>query len=144
MAKISLKERKEKLAGVLAENTGKVLDEALIATIKATMGGNGVTSTKTNEAGEVFCNYFQEFMPADSFNTKAEGKFESMSIEGKKLYRTQKSMVNKASSEVLKQFRAKEISATEMEKLLADIEANSNHRFPKGTDSIPVDYPFSV
>jgi len=144
MAKITLKDRKEKLAGVLAENEGKVLDSALIAAIKATLGGAGAVSTKTNENGEVFCNYFGAFLPAEAFTAKEGGKFESMSTEGKKLFRTQKSMVNKASSEVLKQFRAKEISADEMEKLLATIEANSAHRFPAGTEAIPADYPFAV
>lgn len=144
MAKLTLKERKEKLAGVLAENEGKVLDAALIVAIKATLGGNGVPSTKTNENGEVFCNYFQTFLPAEAFTAKEGGKFESMSTEGKKLFRTQKSMINKASGEVLKQFRAKEITAEEMEKLLATIETNSAHRFPVGTESIPADYPFAV
>lgn len=144
MAKITLKQRKEKLAGVLTENEGKVLDAKLIADIKATLGGAGVVSTKTNENGEVFCNYFGAFLPAEAFTAKEGGKFESMSTEGKKLFRTQKSMVNKASSEVLKQFRAKEISADEMEKLLATIEANSAHRFPAGTEAIPADYPFAV
>lgn len=144
MAKITLKQRKEKLAGVLAENEGKVLDAATIEAIKATLGGTGAVSHKTNENGEVFCNYFGQFLPAEKFAVKEGGKFESMSIEGKKLFRTQKSMINRASSEVLKQFRAKEISAEDMEKLLAAIETNSSHRFPMGTESIPTDYPFSV
>ncbi len=30
----------------------------------------GGTSAKVNEAGEVFCNYFKEYLPAEEFNTK--------------------------------------------------------------------------
>ena len=138
-----MKERKENLAALLAENEGNELDAALVAKITGIFGSQSV-SQKTNEAGEVFCTYFGEYLPAEEFHTSAKGKIDSMSIAGKKLHRTQKSMVNKATSEVLKQFRAKEINSTEMEELLSTIDENAVHKFPMGTEAISTDYPFSV
>lgn len=138
-----MKERKENLSALLTENEGKELTVELIASINGVFGSQ-VVSNKVNEDGEVFCTYFQTYLPAEDFHTSAKGKVDSMSLAGKKLHRTQKSMVNKATSEVLKQFRAKEINAVEMEELLASIESNSGHKFPIGTDAISTDYPFSV
>ena len=143
MAKVTMKERKENLAALLAENEGNELDSNLIGKITGVFGSQSV-SNKINEAGEVFCTYFGEYLPADDFHTSAKGKIDSMSLAGKKLHRTQKSMVNKATSEVLKQFRAKEISSTEMEELLSTIDENAAHKFPLGTETISTDYPFSV
>ena len=144
MAKVTMKERKEKLAALLV---ALVASEAVTQDAADSINGlfgSQVVSTKINDKGEVFCTYFQTYLPADQFHTSGKGKIDSMSIEGKKLYRTQKSMVNKANSEVLKGFRSKDISAEEMEKLLADIEANAGHRYPQGTESINPDYPFTV
>jgi len=143
MAKVTLKERKDKLGAVLTANEGNVLDAALIATIQGVFV-SAPTSNKTNESGEVHCTYFNAYLPADQFNVNTKGKTDSMSIEGKKLHRTQKSMVNRATSEVLKQFRSKDITSAEMEELLSSIEANAAHKFPMGTEAIPADYPFSL
>jgi hypothetical protein len=143
MAKVTMKERKENLASLLAENEGNELTPELIESITGIFGSSK-TSTKTDENGNVFCNYFQVYMPAEEFNVSKKGKIDSMSKEGKKLYRTQKSMVNKATSEILKQFRAKEITAGEMQKLLAIVDQNADHRFPVGTTSIPTEYPFET
>lgn len=144
MAKVTMKERKGKLAEVLAGlvEAGTITEE-ISANISGIFGGQG-TSTKTNEAGEVFCTYFQAYLPAEEFAVSAKGKIDSMSKEGKKLHRTQKSMVNRATSEVLKQFRSKDISAVEMEELLSTIDTNAAHRYPQGTEAVTTDYPFSV
>ncbi len=143
MAKVTMKERKEKLAALLAENEGAELTAELATSIKGIFGSTA-TSNKVNENGEVHCTYFDTYLPAEEFGTSKSGKIDSMSKEGKRLYRTQKSMVNKATAEVLKQFRAKDISAAEMEELLSTIDENAGHRYLPGTDTIPEDYPFSV
>jgi hypothetical protein len=144
MAKVSLKERKEKLGLILAGFVeAGVLTEAQSAEISGVFGSQAV-STKVNEEGLVFCNYFGKYMPAEAFHTSTKGKIDSMSIEGKKLHRTQKSMVNKANNEVLKQYRAGEITAEEMDTLLKAIEKNAGHKFPEGTAAINADYPFEV
>ena len=143
MAKVTLKMRKESLAALLAENTGAELNDELIAKITGIFG-TGNASTKVNEDGEVHCNYFNVYMPAEEFAVSGKGKIDSMSKEGKKLHRTQKSMVNKATNEVLKNFRSKDISAAEMEELLNTIDTNAGHRYPQGTESVTTDYPFSV
>jgi len=143
MAKVTLKMRKETLAELLAENVGAELTAELTAKITGIFGG-GHTSNKINEDGEIHCTYFDVYMPAEEFAVSAKGKIDSMSKEGKKLHRTQKSMTNKATTEVLKQFRAKEIDAAEMEELLSTIDANAGHRYPQGTASINTDFPFAV
>jgi tryptophanyl-tRNA synthetase len=143
MAKVTMKERKEKLAELLEANLGAELTEELATEIKGVFGSQH-QSTKTNENGEVFCNYFQTYLPAEEFAVSKKGKLDSMSKEGKRLFRTQKSMVSKATAEVLKQFRAKEISAAEMEELLATIDENAKYRYPQGTESVPANYPFEV
>lgn len=144
MAKVTMKERKENLAAVLTENEGQVLDAGLIEKIKGVFGSAAAVSKKVDENGNVYCTYFGEYLPADEFATNNKGKLDSMCGEGKKLHRTQKSMVNKASTEVLKQYRAGDIEASEMDSLLSTIEANASHKFPRGTETIPADYPFSV
>ena len=143
MAKVTMKERKDKLAALLADNEGAELTADLITSIKGVFGSQAV-SKKIDADGNVYCNYFGEYLPEDEFAVSSKGKIDSMCKEGKKLHRTQKSMVNKASNEVVKQFRSNDIDATEMAELLAAIEANSDHKFAKGTTSIPEDYPFSV
>jgi tryptophanyl-tRNA synthetase len=143
MAKVTMKQRKEKLAEVLEANAGAELTDELMAEIKGIFGGSG-TSNKVNGKGEVHCNYFDVYLPAEEFAVSNKGKIDSMSKEGKRLYRTQKSMVNKATAEVLKQFRSKDITAAEMEELLSTIDANAGHRYPQGTEAIPTEYPFSV
>lgn len=143
MAKVTLKMRKESLAELLKENEGAELSAELIGKITGIFGG-GQTSNKVNEAGEVHCNYFDAYLPASEFAVSSKGKIDSMSKEGKRLYRTQKSMVNKATTEVLKQFRAKEITAAEMEELLSTIDENAAYRYPQGTEAVNTDYPFEV
>ena len=139
-----MKQKKERLAEVLNDALeAKTITAELADTITGIFGSKSNTN-KVNENGEVFCNYFGKYLPAEDFHVSAKGKIDSMSIAGKRLYRTQKSMVNKATNEVLKQFRAKEINAAEMEELLAVIDANAGHKYPIGTKSIPTDYPFSV
>jgi len=144
MAKVTLKERKENLAKVLegAVKAGEISKE-LSQEITDIFGSSAV-STKINAEGEVYCNYFKEYLPKEDFHVSEKGKIDSMSLEGKRLNRTQKSMINKATNEVLKQFRAKDITAEEMEELLATIDENAGHRFPIGTESVTTDYPFSV
>jgi hypothetical protein len=144
MAKVTMKQKKERLAEVLNDALeAKTITAELADTITGIFGSQSNT-TKVNEDGQVFCTYFGEYLPAEDFHTSTKGKIDSMSLAGKRLHRTQKSMVNKATNEVLKQFRAKEINAAEMEELLAAIDANASHKFPIGTESISTDYPFSI
>lgn len=144
MAKVTMKMRKEKLAEVLKEalENGEITEE--LSNKVTAIFGSVASSVKVNDNGEIFCNYFGMYLPADQFHVSAKGKIDSMSVEGKRLNRTQKSMVNKATSEVIKQFRDKEISSEEMENLLATIDENTGHKFPVGTATIPNNYPFSM
>lgn len=141
--KKTLSTRKTAVQEILTANTGKPLTKELSDKIMAELGSSKAV-VKENAKGEVFCNYFGTYLPKDQFNISEKGKIPSMSTEGQKLARSQKSAVNKATSEVLAQFKAKEISADEMAKLLATIDKNAGHRYPKGTKDIAKDYPFKV
>lgn len=143
MAKVSLKERKTELGALLDASIGSTLTAELAAKINGVFGSQP-TSNKIDADGNVFCNYFKVYLPEEEFATSKSGKLDSMSKEGKRLHRTQKSMVNKATSEVLKSFKNKEVDSAEMAEILSSIDENSAYRFPQGTDSLPVDYPFSV
>ena len=145
MAKVTMKEKKEKLAEVLETNLGAELTEELANEIKGIFTASRATaSNKVDENGNIFCTYFGKYLPADEFTIGVNGKISSMSDEGKKLFRKQKSHVNKATSEVMNSFRAGEIASDEMIQLLDKIDANANHRFPKGTEELPENYPYEV
>lgn len=137
-----MKEKKDKLAEVLEANMGAEVTEELAAEITGIFTAQK-TSTKINEDGEVFCNYFEVYMPSDEFHVSPKGKIDSMSKEGKTLHRAQKSRVNKATTEVLAQFRSGEVTADEMSDLLEKIDANAKVKFEAGTE-LPEDYPFAA
>ena len=91
------------------------------------------SSTKMNDNGEVYCNYFGEYLPADEFNTKLgkPNKTTGERIEGYKAnckeaevilrkIKTTKANYNK---QVMANFMDKTITAGEMELFLNNLEA---------------------
>lgn len=87
--------KKDKAGDLIAILTG-----ALSAHFAPKVGGG--TSTKVNEAGEVYCNYFADYFPADSFATKMSKAdketgerhevYKANSIRAEKILRAIKSM----------------------------------------------------
>lgn len=154
MAKVSMKEKKgllgESLAEIITILKAAKVDKEVIQNVKSKVDEAEAiftaapTSVKVNENGEVFCSYFGVYMAEDQFHKSGKGKLDSMCIEGKKLARAQKSLVNKATNEVLRQFRSKEITAEEMDELLSVIETNAKHKFAQGTVVVPSGYPFTL
>ena len=51
-----------------ADKFSIALVDALAEQLKPKTGGG--TSTKVNESGDVYCNYFEDYLPASAFNTK--------------------------------------------------------------------------
>ena len=102
-----------------------------IAAILAPKSGGG-TSTKVNDDGEVYCNYFETYMPADEFNTKLgkANKDTGVRVEGYKanckdaeaILRKIKSLRAMVSRQVTINFMDKTITADEMEAILARMD----------------------
>ena len=139
-----MKEKKAALEALVTANIGKKLTEELAQEIVGIFKAQPHVSNKVDENGNVYCTYFEEYLPAEEFKQTKNGKYPSMSIEGKKLATKQKNAVNKAINETMKAFRAKEISADELDNILATIEANAKVKFPKGTEELPKSYPYSL
>lgn len=81
-------------ASMLKKDQAPVLAELLTTALAAVIGpktGGGV-SDKVNENGEVYCNYFDTYLPADAFNTKTNGKYKANSVEAEKIIRKIKTL----------------------------------------------------
>ena len=98
-----------------------------IATILETKSARN--STKVNEEGLVYCNYFGTYMDESDFRVKANDKFASMSKLGEQLNKLTKSYIKKATDEALSNFKSKKLSATELDATLEQIEQNSKLKF---------------
>ena len=144
MAKVTISQKKAQLEELVRANIGNELTEELAQEIIGIFKAAQRPSTKVNENGEVYCSYFETYLPADRFKPNSKGKFPSMSIEGKKLATKQKNAVNKAINETMKAFRNKEITADELDQILGTIEKNAEHKFPMGTEELPENYPYSL
>ncbi len=112
---------------VLAETLDKKQLKKVIDTILSKKSER--SSTKVNDDGLVYCSYFGEYLPADEFDKKADGKFRSRSKLGDKLYRATRAYIKKATDKALKDFRDKTISAEELDSTLKLIEQNSKQKF---------------
>jgi len=144
MAKVTNKMRKDALATMIAALLAANEISEAAAEQLGTIFASPNAQPKTDADGNVWCNYFGVYLPAEEFNTNSKGKVDSMSKAGKKLHRAQRSAVNRANNDVISQFRAGEVSAEEMADLLNVIEKNAEHKYPQGTDDIPEDYPLEV
>ena len=116
-----------------------------IAAILAPKHGGG-TSTKVNDEGQVFCNYFQVYMPADSFNTKlgkpnkdtgerTEG-YKANCITAEVILRKIKSLKAMVSRQVTINFMDKTIDADEMEAILGRLDTMTEPQF-NNAEEIP-------
>jgi len=138
--KVKLETVKEVLVG----NKGKKLDDSVIENIiKEVENSSKINAKVIEKDGKklAFCNYFGEYLPLEEFAVKENGKIPSMSKEGQRLARTQKSLVNKAITSLTAKLRAKEITLDEFNKLMDQVEAARAHKFEKGA-VVPETYPF--
>ena len=122
----------------------KVTDELIAQVAEELNNRSGKVSTKVIEKDGkrlVFCNYFGEYLPEEEFAIKENGKIPSMSKDGQRLARTQKSLINKAITNLTSQLRTKKITLDEFNKLMDKVEAARQMKFKKG-EAIPENYPF--
>ena len=99
----------------------------------------GSSSTKINDKGEVFCNYFQEYLPAEEFATKLSKPdaqtgvrkevYKANCIRAEKILRKLKNVKAKVISQTTKEFRNKHISEDEFNKVMDALEASIDARY---------------
>jgi hypothetical protein len=119
------------------------LTEAITKVLAPKKGGS--TSTKVDAEGNVFCNYFQTYLPADHFKTKlskpdSEGNrrevYKANSIEAEQILRKIKNTKAKAEKQLLELFRDKHITAEELDTKLAEVETKLGVTF-SSVDDVP-------
>lgn len=103
---------------------------AALADIFKPKAGGG-TSTKVNAEGEVYCNYFEKYLPSTDFKTKlskpdADGErrevYKANSIQAEKILRKLKTVRGTTESMAMEYFRANKINEEQFNKLLDTME----------------------
>lgn len=117
--------KKDKMDKMLSEMTA-----ALTAKFAPKQGGG--TSTKINKSGEVYCNYFDKYLPADKFSTKLSKPnkttgervevYKANCKEAETILRKVKSLKLKVTKQATEEFRAKRMSEEKYNKLLDDMD----------------------
>lgn len=78
----------------------------------------GGTSTKINADGDVFCNYYGDYLPANHFNTKlnkkGEDTYKANSIEAEQILRKIKSVATKMEKLLIAGLRDGSMGETEV------------------------------
>jgi hypothetical protein len=134
----------ERVQETLVEFKGKALNPEVIKIIVEKLNEVNRASNKVIEKDGkklAFCNYFGEYLPIEEFAVRSNGKVPSMSKEGQRLARTQKSLINKAINSLVEKLRKGEIKQDEFQKLMDKIDAAKAVKFKKG-QAIPETYPF--
>lgn len=134
------------VANVIAQSTdlfkkdkAPSLEAVLMARLTDILAPKQAQSTKTNEAGEVYCNYFQHYFEAKHFNTKlgkpdkvtgvrTEG-YKANSIAAEVILRKVKSLKAMVSRQVTVNFMDKTITADEMQDILTRLDTMTAERF---------------
>lgn len=118
------------------ENLEAELINALNFLAPKTGGGS---STKVDANGNVYCNYFQDYRPAEAFKTKMSKPnkttgertevYKANCIDAELILRQIKTTRTRLEKQVMENFMDKTISADEMEKFLnnADELLNNTH-----------------
>ncbi len=121
-----------------ADNYTEVL-MARLALILAPKSGGG-TSTKVNDLGEVYCNYFKNYYDAAHFNTKLSKPnkvtgerhemYKANSILAEQILRKIKSLKAMVTRQVTINFMDKTINADEMQGILAKLDRDTALEYP--------------
>lgn len=85
--------------------------EAIAAALLPQRNG-GNSHDKVNEAGLVYCNYFNEYLPSDKFKKTPQDKWPPMSIDGTKLRQKSLTLDKQMNKEISEAF----LSGTEINK----------------------------
>jgi len=128
---------KKDKAPVLAD----LLTTALLANIGPKTGGG--ISNKVNDAGDVWCNYFEEYLPAADFNQKLgkpnkdgdrEYVYKANCKAAEQIIRKIKNIKKRYQDQQVQALVAKHITADEMEANLAHVDARYAGKFQSLAD----------
>jgi hypothetical protein len=78
---------------------------------------------KINAAGEVYCNYFDMYLPGDQFKLNSKGKYKANCMQAEQIIRKVRNLKHKEEEVLLKMYRQRKIIADELEVKLAGLEA---------------------
>lgn len=137
-------------AGAFKKDQGEVFLKSANDMFKGAFGPKtgGGASTKVNDAGEVYCNYFETYMPATSFNKKlgkpdSEGVrhevFKANSIRGEQILRKLKVLRGSTESMATEYLRAKKIDEDQFNIILDALDDAIEEKYAevKDTPTVP-------
>ena len=143
-------------SGLVAETKQDKLIEALIQAV-AFAGPSTATSTKVDDNGDIFCNYFQAYFPESNFKTKTNNKkhgqllekgysyeeaqemstgFQANSIDANQIIRKAKSMRKRLEQQAMREFRFGRLNDAELNTLLGIAEKITTTKY-ESIDSMP-------
>ena len=106
----------------------------------------GGASTKVNENGEVFCNYFEEYLPAEEFNTKLSKPnkttgqrtevYKANCKEAEAILRRIKTLKLNVIKQATEEFRAKRMGEEKYHRILDNLDKAAEAKY-KNIDEIP-------
>jgi len=131
------------VAQTLAENTdlfkkdkAPILEDLLISNLKGAIGPKtgGGTSTKVNEDGKVYCNYFEQYRDPTDFNKKQNKAkdgyvYKANSILAEQIIRKVKNLKKKLQDQQVTALMEKHITAEEMQANIDLGDADWNKTF---------------
>ena len=104
--------------------------ELLLPAIHQLIGpktGGGVSDKVVD--GQVYCNYFDKYFPAEDFNKKTNGKFKANSIEAEKILRKLKNLRSSVERGATAQLRAKEITQAKWFEIMEALDRFTARKF---------------
>ena len=111
--------------------------ELLLPAIHQLIGpktGGGVSDKVVD--GMVYCNYFDEYFPADDFNKKTNGKFKANSITAEKILRKLKNIRSSVERGATASLRAKEITQTKWFEIMEALDRFTARKFEDVSDIV--------
>lgn len=116
----------ERLSIVLNNDTLLFTPEQVEAIMIATEPNrSGGTSTKVNAEGDVYCNYFERYLPESEFKVSPKGKYPPMSVNGTKLRQKSLTLDKQMNKEISEAFlKGITIKKDEIVKKYDDLKSN--------------------
>jgi hypothetical protein len=98
-----------------------ILTARLFDAVGPKMGGGVID--KIDADGNVYCNYFQAYLPEEEFNRKTNGKFKANCIRAEQILRKVKRIKNSETRGITSQFRAGKVTEEEWGETMNKLDA---------------------
>jgi len=89
--------------------------------------GGGVSDKVVGDT--VYCNYFDQYLPADEFNKKTNGKFKANSMTAEKILRKIKNLRSSVERGATAALRAKEIDQAKWFEIMDNLDKYTSRKF---------------